>query len=196
MTNYGRGGGRAISALLTYYYKNPKFSDDDVAKIEYTYKSIKNDLLKIGLLYVVVLSFHQGMYLTCVLIPMIIIRMLIGGMHRPTFWGCFLMTSGWVFGGMIMGTILINNAFYFAACIMIVSILGVMKYGIAPSPKKNVLPMEKKKSRKHIAVVIEWIFVAVLLLLSKGVVAKGAFVGVTVTNLQVIIKRRFQNEHY
>ena len=136
------------------------------------------------------------MYLTCVLIPMIIIRMLIGGMHRPTFWGCFLMTSGWVFGGMIMGTILINNAFYFAACIMIVSILGVMKYGIAPSPKKNVLPMEKKKSRKHIAVVIEWIFVAVLLLLSKGVVAKGAFVGVTVTNLQVIIKRRFQNEHY
>ena len=95
-----------------------------------------------------------------------------------------------------MGTILINNAFYFAACIMIVSILGVMKYGIAPSPKKNVLPMEKKKRRKHIAVVIEWIFVAVLLLLSKGVVAKGAFAGVTVTNLQVIIKRRFQNEYY
>ena len=138
-------GGRAISALLTYYYKNPKLSDDDVAKIEYTYKSIKNDLLKIGLLYVVVLSFHQGMYLTCVLIPMIIIRMLIGGMHRPTFWGCFLMTSGWVFGGMIMGAILINNTFYLAVCILIVSIQGVMKYGIAPSPKKNVLSMEKKK---------------------------------------------------
>lgn len=106
------------------------------------------------------------------------------------------MTSSWVFGGMIIGSLLIENAFFLAVCIMIVSILGVMKYGVAPSPKKNALSMEKKKRRKHIAVVIEWLFAGLLLLLSKGDVAKGAFVSVTTTNLQVIIMRRFQNANY
>lgn len=48
------GRGRDISALLTYNRKNPKFTYDDVAKIEYAYRSIRNDFLKIGILYATV----------------------------------------------------------------------------------------------------------------------------------------------
>ena len=119
---------------------------------------------------------------------MIVLRMLVGGMHRPTFWQCFFMTAGWVFGGMIVGSVGIKNS-NVAIVLMVVTLIVIMKTGIAPSSKHRRLSEKSKRKRMYIAVLLEMMFVVLMALVRNPIVRSGIFGGTLITNLQVSIRR-------
>lgn len=98
------------------------------------------------------------------------------------------MTAGWVFGGMIIGSVVTSNG-WVAAAMMAITIITIMKTGIASSPKHRALSEENKRKRKQIAVYLEIIFIMIILFGKNSVVRKGVFAGTMTTNLQVIIRR-------
>lgn len=178
-----------ISAFLEYYHRSNKFSEDDAARIEYAYKSIRNDLIKTGLLYALAIPFGQGLYLTSVLVPLFALRMLTGGLHAPTFWQCFFMSAGWIFCGMAASSFIINHSGVLAGVIMGGSALLILKTGIAPSSKHRKLSEQSKRKRKYTALFLEACFWVIMACSKKSVIGKGAFVSTVVTNVQVILWR-------
>lgn len=183
-----------ISAFLAYYQGSNKFSGEDVERIGYAYRSIRSDFIKIGLLYAVAVPFGQGIYLTSVLVPMFALRMLAGGLHRPSFWQCFFMSAGWIFGGMLAGSFIINHSMPLAGVIMGGSALVFLVAGIVPSPRHRKLSEQSKRKRKCAALILEALFLVIVLCSNKSIIGKGAFTSTVITNVQVIFWR-LKNEY-
>ena len=98
------------------------------------------------------------------------------------------MTAGWVFGGMIVGSVAAKNSIV-AIVLMVGTLIMIMKTGIAPSPKHRQLSEKSKRKRMRIAVFLEAVFVVLVVLVRNPIVQNGIFGGTLITNLQVIIRR-------
>lgn len=180
--------GDFISALITYFRNNSKYSKNEVDKIEYAWESIKGDIQKICLLYIFAIPFHLSAYLTSVLISMICIRMLIGGIHMKTYWSCLFMTATWIVFGGVIGWVCIRNNEYLLFVLSIITMVSICFLGIAISSKRKKICEKERLKRKHIAITMEiFITIFVFLILRDSIWGRGLLVGLIISNLQVII---------
>ena len=142
------------SAILTKIRDLNYFSDQEEDKIRYAWLSIRNDLFKIIILWVVAALLGFSVQFTVVLITYCSLRMWIGGIHKKTFIGCLVDTGIWIGMGIGCSMILLKVSCWTMVCIGIAAMIPILMSGPIQSSKKRPIEQSIKKKRTTIATLI------------------------------------------
>ena len=174
--------------IADYYRKHALLPDETIACMEYTLKAIYNELSK----FVLYLAFFALMGLAkvyciayCVFVTL---RMLAGGIHCKTYWGCFI-SSCFMISATIAAAYTFQNVFVIEICSLASIIFPIILAPVTPSFR--VIKSSKKMWILKIlsaVLTLMWIEIAHYCC-DDSIIKNTILLSVAITNYQLIIPK-------
>ena len=166
------------------------YDETEMDLLEYSYKSIRNDLVKLFLLTGIATLTGVLKEFLVTLFTISSIRVFIGGIHKNSFWGCFIFS--FIYISLSMGVALLcqkHTVYLFA--IMVITMFVPLNVSPVSSNKKKLLDEQRKALRKKHGLTCEIFFIVVAIALRNPLYRACIYSGVINSNLQLLyIKMR------
>ncbi len=176
------------SAILTRIRDLNFYTDQEEEKIRYAWLSIRNDLFKIIILWLVAVVLGFNAQFIIVLTAYCSLRMWIGGIHKQTFIGCLVDTGIWIGIGIGCSVFFLRISCWTMICIGIAAMIPILLSGPIQSPKKRPIEQPTKKKRTAIAALIAVFIILVQLAKSIPVEIRSCLLsGLLIESLQVLL---------
>lgn len=162
--------------------------------MKYSYLSIRNDIVKLSILFSVALWMNRWKESILFLVPFMLIRILLGGIHCRSSFGCLILTGLWVALGVGL-SILLEDAQSIVFLLTIVSVAAPICCTPVASKKRRRIGEIEKKRRQRISIIIELSVFAFLLIVNMNRVLKNcACMALLNNNCQLLfLNARFKN---
>ena len=158
--------------------------------LEYSYISIKNDLLKLFLLCSLAISMGVWKEFILTVTTMSLIRVLVGGIHQESFWSCFFFSLFYI-SLNIVTAVLLKGYTTILFIITVVSTLIPFILSPKPSNRKKALSERQKSKRKRLCLILEIMFVIFAVVIKRPEYKACIYTSVINSNLQLLyINRR------
>ena len=146
-----------MSKLISFLIKkisetNPQFTDMELKKMQYGLLCFFDEITKVIPYYIIFCLFSLQKYYVVAFLFYCPIRLLSGGFHSKTYWGCFFISfiTFWVI--IIIGKYILINSI-FSISVLAVSVLLVYIFSPVDNINKKIKSKERRKKLKSISVV-------------------------------------------
>ena len=153
------GGGGMIKSIVTFYRESGIFSEDQIQLINYAIKSILSDISKLLILLAMAVLADTVFLFGVVTVTFVSVRVLLGGIHMRTYWGCLIATIC-TFSLIIFLSIVGHKLTFIFSVLTVVSFIGVVKNGPEISIQKRRVSRNKRQILKYLIIGLEVMYLS------------------------------------
>lgn len=184
------GGGGMIKSIVTFYRESGIFSEDQVQLINYAIKSILSDISKLLILLALAVLADTVFLFGVVTVTFVSVRVLLGGIHMRTYWGCLIATIC-IFSLIILLSIVGHKLMFIFSILTVLSFIGVVKNGPVISIQKRRVLQNKRQILKCLIIGLEVMYLSLgIFVIQTPEYRSAVLLSLLVNNLQNFILSR------
>ena len=182
------GGGEQL--FLTERYRSflkekSRFSDEKINRICYAVESILNDITKIGMLIGIGSLMGKVELAASLILTYVSLRVVLGGAHMKTYWGCFLSMLYQLIIAMIICLYFPFGGTYTIIYTFFLSMIGI-RLGPIRSPRKKKMDESTRQRKRKMAAGIHIALLVIIILCKKEEIRDGILAGLWLVHGQII----------
>ena len=174
----------AIKRYKEFLIKKTGFSTAKINRICYAAESIINDISKLMLLLIIGFVTGKIELFVSVLLTYTVLRPLLGGMHKESYWGCFFSTGSLILLAMAIILFTPFGGWYTVIYTGFICSIGISLGPVGSSKKKKIT--QESRNRKR-AIVIHIVIVILYILSGEEEIRNGLLAGLWLEHGQIII---------
>ena len=184
------GGGGMIKSIVTFYRESGIFSEDQIQLINYAIKSILSDISKLLILLALAVLTDTVLLFTLVMVTFVSVRVLLGGIHMRTYWGC-LITTICILSLIVFLSIVGHKLMFIFLIFTVVSFIGIVKNGPVISIQKRRVSRNKLRTLKYLIIGLEVMYLSIgIFVIQTPEYRSAVLLTLLVNNLQNFILSR------